>query len=73
MNPESDLAAATWRTSSYSNADGGSCVEVAGNVPGLVPVRDTKLAHSPVLTFPAGSWTAFVSALRLPAGGGFSG
>ncbi|MDX3024918.1 DUF397 domain-containing protein [Streptomyces acidiscabies] len=35
------LAAAVWRTSTYS--DGGQqCVEVATNLPDVVPVRDSK-------------------------------
>jgi hypothetical protein len=37
-----DLTRTVWRKSSYSNNDGGNCVEVAENVPGVVPVRDSK-------------------------------
>ncbi|MYU14471.1 DUF397 domain-containing protein, partial [Streptomyces sp. SID8361] len=35
INP--DLSTAAWRKSSYSNGDGGECVEVADNLPGVVP------------------------------------
>ncbi|WP_301124901.1 DUF397 domain-containing protein [Streptomyces cacaoi] len=56
--------AVRWRKSSYSNPDGGECVEVAGGVSGVVPVRDSKLSHGPVLMFPPGGWAAFVSAVR---------
>ncbi|MGV9270833.1 DUF397 domain-containing protein, partial [Kitasatospora sp. NPDC003701] len=33
-----DLSGARWRKSPYSN-NGGSCVEVTADFPGLVPVR----------------------------------
>ncbi|WKE71301.1 DUF397 domain-containing protein [Streptomyces sp. WP-1] len=48
-----------WFTSSYSD-NGGNCVEVATNVPGTVPVRDTKDREAGTLTFSANSWSAFV-------------
>ncbi|BBC95573.1 DUF397 domain-containing protein [Streptomyces griseofuscus] len=48
-----------WFTSSYSN-NGGACVEVAANVPGIVPVRDTKDRDAGTLTFSTNSWFAFV-------------
>ncbi|MBF4134875.1 MULTISPECIES: DUF397 domain-containing protein [Streptomyces] len=58
-----------WFTSSYSN-NGGECVEVAINLVashGTVPVRDTKLQESPVLTVPAASFSALVAGIK--AGG----
>jgi hypothetical protein len=54
------FAALTWRTSSYSGGDGGSCVEVADGVPGVVPVRDSKRPQGPVLMIPAAGWAEFV-------------
>ncbi|WP_335977109.1 DUF397 domain-containing protein [Streptomyces sp. CA2R106] len=59
-----DLTAAVWRKSSYSNGTGGSCVEVADDFPGLVPVRDSKDPQGPALAFSADAWTSFVSAVR---------
>lgn len=55
--------AARWRKSSYSSGDGGeNCVEVADGVPGIVPVRDSKVApHSPVVTVGAPAWSAFLT------------
>ncbi|UJB43620.1 DUF397 domain-containing protein [Streptomyces sp. A1-5] len=38
-----------WFKSSYSS-NGGNCIEVAANVPGIVPVRDSKDPHGPQLT-----------------------
>lgn len=55
--------AALWRKSSYSNGSGGDCVEVADGLVGIVPVRDSKVPHGPVLTVTAPAWTSFVSAL----------
>ncbi|MGW3488308.1 DUF397 domain-containing protein [Streptomyces sp. NPDC001054] len=54
-----------WRRSSYSNQEGGDCVEVADGFPAAVPVRDSKAApYGPVLTFAAASWGAFVSDVK---------
>ncbi|MER8105730.1 DUF397 domain-containing protein [Kitasatospora sp. NPDC094016] len=52
-----------WFKSSYSD-NGGACVEVAANVPGVVPVRDSKDPEGPALVFPADAWRSFVSAVR---------
>ncbi|MEU5095432.1 DUF397 domain-containing protein [Streptomyces sp. NPDC020996] len=59
-----DLSAASWRKSSYSNQDGGACVEVCDDLDAVVPVRDSKVPHGPVLVFPAGGWSSFVAAVR---------
>ncbi|MFI7100100.1 DUF397 domain-containing protein [Streptomyces sp. NPDC050161] len=60
-----DLGAARWRKSSYSNGDGADCVEIADNLPGLVPVRDSKAAPGgPALMIPAGAWHQFVTAVK---------
>ncbi|MET7688615.1 DUF397 domain-containing protein [Streptomyces sp. NPDC005483] len=62
---EYDLSNAHWRKSSYSNGDGGNCVEVAPGVSDLVPVRDSKLGtDSPVLAFPTDTWTHFLGLLK---------
>ncbi|MGW1280115.1 DUF397 domain-containing protein [Streptomyces tsukubensis] len=58
------LTAADWFKSSYSNQDGGECVEIAANLPAVVPVRDSKTPDGPVLVFPAGDWSAFVTAVK---------
>ncbi|MER6212834.1 DUF397 domain-containing protein [Streptomyces sp. NPDC001674] len=52
-----------WFTSSYSN-NGGQCVEVATNLPGVVPVRDSKTAGGPVLNFRAEAFAAFVAGIK---------
>lgn len=56
-----DLTAADWRSSSYSNEEGGNCVQVADGFPGVVPVRDSKNPHGPTLVLPAAAWTTFIT------------
>ncbi|MBM9508846.1 DUF397 domain-containing protein [Actinacidiphila acididurans] len=54
-----------WRKSSYSGgAEGSECVEVATDTPNVVPVRDSKDPHGPVLTFTADAWDSFLTALK---------
>ncbi|MFC8866322.1 DUF397 domain-containing protein [Streptomyces sp. NPDC057148] len=56
-----DLTNACWRKSSYSGGSGGEeCLEVADGVPGVVPVRDSKVAAGPVVVVGSVAWTEFV-------------
>ncbi|MGW6913876.1 DUF397 domain-containing protein [Kitasatospora sp. NPDC054939] len=57
------LEHASWRKSSYS-ADSGQCIEVAIDLPGVAPVRDSKDPGGPVLAFSGGAWQSFVTAVR---------
>ncbi|MBX9397037.1 DUF397 domain-containing protein [Streptomyces sp. TRM72054] len=59
-----DLNSAVWRKSSYSDGSGADCVEVAHNLPGIIPVRDSKNPEGPALVFPTPAWAAFVTALK---------
>ncbi|MET7303548.1 DUF397 domain-containing protein [Embleya sp. NPDC005575] len=61
MSIARDLSMARWRKSSYTNADGGNCVEVAGGLPGVVPVRDSRVPDSPMLVFANDGWSALLS------------
>ncbi|QEU94826.1 DUF397 domain-containing protein [Streptomyces kanamyceticus] len=54
-----DLSAATWRRSSYSNTNGGECVEVADGFTGVVPVRDSK-NPGPAIMISDTAWGCFV-------------
>ncbi|MFC8899169.1 DUF397 domain-containing protein [Streptomyces cinereoruber] len=58
-----DLSTVTWRKSSYSNEDGGECLEVADRLP-LVPVRDSKVPDGPALVFEADAWASFVGGVK---------
>ncbi|MFF4584038.1 DUF397 domain-containing protein [Streptomyces sp. NPDC001388] len=59
-----DLSDVTWRKSSYSNQDGGACLEVADDIPALVPVRDSKAPARGVLVIEAAAWGHFVGAVK---------
>ncbi|GAB3848515.1 hypothetical protein GCM10029963_31500 [Micromonospora andamanensis] len=56
-----DLTGARWRKSTRSGGNGGECVEVADNLPGVVAVRDSKDPHGPALTFTPTAWTTFIT------------
>jgi hypothetical protein len=58
-----DLSPAGWRKSSHSGGE-ENCVEVAGNRPGAVAVRDSKDASGPVLKFGRGPWHAFTDKIK---------
>jgi hypothetical protein len=57
-----DLSGARWRTSTYSGGN-NECVEVADNLPHLVPVRDSKRPAGPVIAVGRDAWRAFVGGL----------
>ncbi|MFD7552947.1 DUF397 domain-containing protein [Streptomyces sp. NPDC059835] len=53
-----------WVKSSYSGNGGGNCLEFSPSVAvitGRVPVRDSKLSESPILTFGAPQWSSFLT------------
>ena len=59
-----DLSGAIWRKSTRSDTGGGSCVEVASNLSGVVGVRDSKDRSGPALAFSPQSWTEFIGAVK---------
>ncbi|MFI6371541.1 DUF397 domain-containing protein [Streptomyces sp. NPDC050546] len=61
---KSELRAASWIKSSYSDANGGNCVEVAPDFPEAVPVRDSKNHDGPVLVVTRSAWSAFIGSVR---------
>ncbi|MFI9588924.1 DUF397 domain-containing protein [Nonomuraea sp. NPDC052265] len=63
MSNEQDLGAfPRWRASSRCN--NGDCVEVAYFSHDSIGVRDNKNPNSPVLTFSATEWNAFIGRIR---------
>jgi Domain of unknown function (DUF397) len=52
-----------WRKSSYSDGNGGNCVETASGS-GVILVRDTTNRDGGTLEFSAEAWQAFVKSLR---------
>jgi uncharacterized protein DUF397 len=59
-----DLTGAVWHKSTRSGGNGGDCVEVAVNLPGIVAVRDTKDPDGAALVFTHAEWLAFVGGVR---------
>ncbi|WP_433891514.1 DUF397 domain-containing protein [Streptomyces sp. CA-111067] len=59
-----ELSGAAWRKASYSNQEGGDCVEVADGFSGVMPVRDSKDPHGPALVFNRSAWSAFVADVK---------
>ncbi|WP_328401494.1 DUF397 domain-containing protein [Streptomyces sp. NBC_00390] len=64
MSTAVELSAAVWRKSSYSNGEGGACLEVADGFPSVLPVRDSKRPEGPALVFGADGWAPFVAAVK---------
>jgi hypothetical protein len=59
------LDLAEWRKSSHSGGT-GNCVEVAGNLPGIMAVRDSKDPDGPTLVLALAAWR--VAAHRIKGG-----
>ncbi|MGW6361489.1 DUF397 domain-containing protein [Streptomyces sp. NPDC055092] len=59
-----------WRKSSYSDSQGGACVEVADLTSrnGTVGIRDSKDKQGPAFTVTATAWSAFVDGVGRAAG-----
>ncbi|TDC78252.1 DUF397 domain-containing protein [Micromonospora sp. KC606] len=55
-----DVTTPEWRKSTRSGGNGGSCVEVADNMPGDVLVRDTKDREGGTLHLNPAAWQSFV-------------
>ncbi|MFD5402424.1 DUF397 domain-containing protein [Streptomyces griseorubiginosus] len=59
-------ASAPWKKSSFSGGgEGNDCVQIA-DMCSHVAVRASKAPDTATLTFPAGSFTAFLEALKSP-------
>jgi hypothetical protein len=64
MEVVDDLSRAVWRKSSFSNGNGGNCVEVARNLPGIVAVRDSKNPQGPALVLGPAQWDALTGRIK---------
>ncbi|MGP2442940.1 DUF397 domain-containing protein [Streptomyces sp. JW3] len=53
---------AKWTKSSYSEASGNACVEIAESGPTIL-IRDSKHPHHPHTTVHRTTWTAFTRTL----------
>ncbi|MER0244175.1 DUF397 domain-containing protein [Streptomyces sp. HSW2009] len=56
-----------WVKSSYSDGDGGQCLDWApdhATATGAVPVRDSKDPSGPALAFEPTAWNAFITSIK---------
>ncbi|MER0244174.1 DUF397 domain-containing protein [Streptomyces sp. HSW2009] len=56
-----------WVKSSYSDGDGGQCLEWApdhATTTRAIPVRDSKNPHGPALTFEPTAWNTFIDSVK---------
>ncbi|MET7360409.1 DUF397 domain-containing protein [Streptomyces sp. NPDC005562] len=53
-----------WFKSSYSDDEGGNCLEVARDRGEFLHIRDSKLPASPEITVTAPAWSAFIGAVQ---------
>lgn len=71
MSIEAELATADWVKSSYSDSNGGDCVEWApthASATGIVPVRDSKRAAGPVLMVSSRAFSGLVALAKASRG-----
>jgi len=62
MNEATGLSQGQWFKSSYSNGQGGNCVEACRLADGGIAIRDTKDRDGGTLAFPPDDWRAFIAA-----------
>ncbi|MFC8661886.1 DUF397 domain-containing protein [Streptomyces sp. NPDC057199] len=59
-----DLPNAAWFKSSYSDNQGGACVEGARLAGGAMAVRDSKVPAGPAFLFRGDAWMTFADAVK---------
>ncbi|MER8072746.1 DUF397 domain-containing protein [Streptomyces sp. NPDC094034] len=60
MTKPASIPEENWRSSSYSQSNGGECIQVAHGIAHTVPIRDSKNPTGPILVTSHTSWTAFL-------------
>jgi len=60
---DTNLSRAVWQKSTFSNGNGGNCVEV-GDAARVILVRDTKDRTGPVLRFTPDAWRRFADRVK---------
>ncbi|OKJ72304.1 DUF397 domain-containing protein [Streptomyces sp. CB02460] len=61
MHTRADDLEVSWFRSSYSNDQGGACVEGGRMRSGLMAIRDSKVPRGAAVVFPATSWSQFIN------------
>jgi Domain of unknown function (DUF397) len=61
---DADLSRAAWHKSTFSNGNGGDCVEHAKLPDGSRAIRHSKHPDGPSLIFTATEWDAFIFGVK---------
>jgi hypothetical protein len=61
---DADLSRAVWHKSTFSNGNGGACVETRTLADGSRAVRHSKDPDGPKLTFTRAEWQAFIAGVK---------
>ena len=56
-----DLSQAQWRKATRSGSNTGGCVEVAGNLPGITAIRDSKRPEDGAHVVDRAAFAAFLA------------
>ncbi|BDM67503.1 hypothetical protein HEK616_09900 [Streptomyces nigrescens] len=64
MQIRADDLSVDWFSSSYSNDQGGQCVQGGKMGDGSMAVRDSKNPHGAAFVFPAASWSQFIDTVK---------
>ena len=59
-----DLSTATWRKSSRSADNGAACVEVSGDLPNVIAIRDSKNPTGPALVVTRNEWRTLITNIK---------
>jgi hypothetical protein len=59
-----DLSQAQWRKASRSNGANTGCVEIAGNLPGVTAVRDSKRPEAGAHVVSQAAFAAFLNDVK---------
>jgi hypothetical protein len=59
-----DLSQAQWRKAARSTSGSGGCVEIAGNLPGIVAIRDSKRPEDGAHLVGRPAFTAFLADVK---------
>jgi hypothetical protein len=59
-----DLSRAVWRKATRSGSGNGGCVEVAGNLPGVTAIRDSKRPGEGVHIVSKAAFAALLADIR---------
>jgi hypothetical protein len=59
-----DLSRAQWRKAARSSSGNGGCVEVAGNLPGITAIRDSKRPEDGAHVVDRAAFAAFLADVK---------